>query len=148
MGGSTRCEGKWNPDKETCCGLSGLLSLMERLALSEPKDVGAKVTEIVHDLPAATLAPQLFVCEKSLGSLPVIVMLAMLRLVAAALIKVVTSVSPVWLIGRKPKSRLSGTIFTLPNVRFIVAVADLVGSVTEVAVSLTEVAADTVAGAL
>jgi hypothetical protein len=47
-----------------------------------------------------------------------------------------------------PKSMLSGTNCTVPAVRVSVAVADLVGSVTEVAVKTTTLFEGTAAGAV
>jgi hypothetical protein len=48
------------PDIVASWGLPALLSLMDRVALKGPKTVGAAVTSIVHDEPAATLVLQLF----------------------------------------------------------------------------------------
>jgi hypothetical protein len=47
------------PDRFTVCGLSALLSLMERVPVMVP--VAPMVTVIVQDVPAPTLAPQSFV---------------------------------------------------------------------------------------
>ena len=49
------------PDKLTCCGLSVLLSLMDTSPVKEPRAPGVNVTVTVHEPPAATLVPQLFV---------------------------------------------------------------------------------------
>lgn len=40
------------------------MSVTDRVPLALPVTVGAKLTLMVHELPAATLDPQLFVCEK------------------------------------------------------------------------------------
>jgi hypothetical protein len=47
------------PDKLTCCGLSGLLSLMVKLSVSAARALGVKTTVIAQEFPAATLVPQL-----------------------------------------------------------------------------------------
>lgn len=70
-----------------------------------------------------------------------------LSVVFAVLVNVVAWGELVWCLGTEPKSRLSGTIFTVPIVSIIAAAADLVVSVTEVAASVTVAPADTVAGA-
>jgi len=49
------------PDKLTCCGLSGLLSLMDTLALRPPIALGTNFKVIVHDAPAPTLVPHVLV---------------------------------------------------------------------------------------
>jgi hypothetical protein len=46
-----------------------------------------------------------------------------------------------------PKFKFAGMIFTVPAVRVIVTLASLVGSATEVAVSVTDALAGTVGGA-
>jgi len=47
-------------------GVVVALLLIARLPVSVPADVGAKITEIVHDAPAARTLGQLSVCEKPL----------------------------------------------------------------------------------
>lgn len=50
------------------------MSVIETVPLAVPVMVGAKLTLMVHELPAATLAPQLFVCVKpALALIPEIV---------------------------------------------------------------------------
>jgi len=44
-------------------GLSVLLSVIETLALRVPIADGVNVTEMVQDIPAFTVGPQVFVCE-------------------------------------------------------------------------------------
>ena len=51
------------PLSRTVCGLAGSLSETQRFPISNPAESGSKVTEMVHDPPARTLLPQLFVCE-------------------------------------------------------------------------------------
>ena len=53
------------PRRANVCGLLAALSLIVRLLLAAPLAVGVKVTVIVHLAPAATLLPQVFVCEKA-----------------------------------------------------------------------------------
>jgi len=72
------------PDKLTVCGLSTLLSLMVRVPLKIPRALGVKVTVIVQDAPAPTLAPQSFVCEKC----SVVVMLLTLSTLLPGLVSV------------------------------------------------------------
>lgn len=48
----------------TTCGLPLALSLMVRVVLDKPFAVGVNVMLIAHRAPAATLVPQVFVCEK------------------------------------------------------------------------------------
>lgn len=52
------------PLRATVCGLPVALSVTETVPLVVPVMVGAKLTLMVHELPAATLVPQLFVSEK------------------------------------------------------------------------------------
>jgi hypothetical protein len=56
------------------CGLPAALSVIETVADRAPLAVGLKVTVIVQLELAATLAPQVFVCEKSPLFAPVMVM--------------------------------------------------------------------------
>jgi hypothetical protein len=78
------------PDKFTCCGLSGLLSAMETLALRVPSSVaGLKVTVMSQDWPGSTLVPQLCVSEKSPGFVPTIAMPVMLSTEFPVLVNVV-----------------------------------------------------------
>jgi hypothetical protein len=54
----------------------------------DPLAAGVKVTLMVQLAPAATLDPQLLVCEKSLESVPVIPMLEMLKAALPVLLRV------------------------------------------------------------
>jgi hypothetical protein len=76
------------------------------------------------------------------------VALAMLSVAFAVLVSVVVWGELVWNLTTWPKARLAGTIFTKPIVSMIVALANLVASVTEVATSITVEFADTVVGAV
>jgi hypothetical protein len=58
------------PDSVTDCGLPVALSAMETDALRAPLAVGLKVTLIVQLAEAATLDPQVLVCEKSPAFVP------------------------------------------------------------------------------
>lgn len=49
------------PDKLTCCGLSVLPSLIDTPPVKKARPWGVNVTVSVHEPPAATLVPQLFV---------------------------------------------------------------------------------------
>ena len=64
------------------------LSVTVKVAVSAPMIVGLKVTLMVQVAPAATLAPQLFVCPKLLLLVPVKVMLVMPRAVPWELVRV------------------------------------------------------------
>jgi hypothetical protein len=103
---------------------------------------------MVQDIPAATLPPQVFVSENWVGFVPVIVMPVMPSVVVPVLVSVTVwgelpspSVSV-------PKSRLSGTSFTVPTVSVMAAFAVLVVSVTEVAASVAVELAGTSEGAV
>ena len=63
----TGCRAKSAPPpvRVTVCGLPGALSEMLSEPLRVPATVGVKVIVNVQDALAATLAPQLLVCEKS-----------------------------------------------------------------------------------
>ena len=68
---------------ETVCGLPVALSVTETVPLALPVIVGAKLTLMVHELPAATLVPQLFVCVKpALVAIPEMVSVALPLLVS------------------------------------------------------------------
>jgi len=60
-------------------GLPLALSVRVMAALRVPVAAGVKVTLIVQLVPAATLDPQLLVCAKSPGLVPVSAMLEMLK---------------------------------------------------------------------
>src|SRR6267378_3719502 len=59
----------------TVCGLPAALSVMVTDATRLPAAVGLNVTLIVQLAPPATLAPHVFVCEKSPAFVPAIAML-------------------------------------------------------------------------
>jgi len=65
------------PDTPEVWGLLLALSVTVNVALRDPVTVGVKVTLIVQFPPAATLDPQLLVCPKSPGLVPVKPMLVM-----------------------------------------------------------------------
>jgi len=69
------------------------LSLTERVAVRDPAAVGLKVTLIVQFPPAARLEPQVLVCAKSPGFVPVRLMLLMVS-VAFPLLLNVTALAP------------------------------------------------------
>lgn len=71
-----------SPDKETACGLATPLSLIETAPSPFKRD---QLTLILQELPAATLAPQVFVWEKG----PEIAMLLMSSVVLPTLVSVV-----------------------------------------------------------
>jgi hypothetical protein len=138
------------PDKLICCGLSVLLSLIETLALRGPVVVGLKITLMLQVLPAATLVPHGFVGlrEKSPGLVPVMVMLLMVSAELPVLVRIVVWAVLLWPMTPKPKSRSSGTSFTLPEETVIVTRSDLAESDVEVAVSVTLGLDGTLAGAV
>lgn len=104
----------------------------------------------MQEAPAATLEPQAFAAfaikENSNGLVPANVV-PMLKAELPVLVSVVAKdlVRPVF---TEPKSKLAGTIFTVPLVTVIVALADLVVSVTDVAVSVTAGGLGNAAGAV
>ena len=53
------------------CGLVGSESTTERVAVRVPVAVGLKVTLIVQLVPTANVVPQVVVCPKSPGFVPV-----------------------------------------------------------------------------
>jgi hypothetical protein len=65
------------PVNATVCGLPAASSVIVTLAARFPVAEGLKVTLIVQFVAAATLAPHVFVSEKSPLFAPVIVMLVM-----------------------------------------------------------------------
>ena len=79
---------------------------------------------------------------------PVIVLLVMLNAEPPAFVKVVGKILLLTNFRfRVPKPKFAGMIFTVPAMRVIVTLASLVGSAMEVAVSVTDALAGTVAGA-
>ena len=143
------------PDKATCCGLSELLSLMDKDAFEVPVAVGLKVTVIVQDAPAATLEAQSFVWAKT--GVPPVVVIEMLSIESAEVPVFVSVVAWGWMLVVHPggegrnlqlKARRAGTSFTVPPVRVMVAFEDLVASVAEIALRVTVAFAGSVAGAV
>ena len=53
------------PDKMTVCGLLDAPSVTVRVPVSTPRLLGVYVTEMVHELVAGTLLPQVLVWAKS-----------------------------------------------------------------------------------
>jgi len=100
--------------------------------------------------PTATLVPHGFVglTEKSPGLVPVIVMLLMVSAELPVLVRIVVWAGLGWPKSLKPKSRSSGTSFTLPEETVIVTAADLAESDAEVAVSVTLGGDGTLGGAV
>ena len=109
--------------------------------LKLPLAPGVKLAVIVHEPAGATLVPQVFVCEKCA--------LAEMLLILSVVAPVLVSVTCFGAQGRlvlQLKLRLSGTSFTVPLARVIVALFDFVLSVTEAALMLTLVLAGNVEG--
>lgn len=77
-------------------------------AVIAPVAVGLNVTGILQLVPAATLAPQLFVCEKSLLFVPVTSILEMASAAPPLLLSVIVFEPLVVPISNEPKSRLDG----------------------------------------
>jgi hypothetical protein len=73
---------------ETVCGLPAASSLTASVAVRVPPAVGANVTLIVHEPPAASVEPQVLLWPKSPGFAPVSEMLAMLSGAVPVLVKV------------------------------------------------------------
>jgi hypothetical protein len=67
------------PVKATVCGLPVALSATDSDALRAPVADGVKVTLIMQFAPAATLVPQLLVCAKLVGFVPVREMLVIVK---------------------------------------------------------------------
>ena len=79
------------PDKVTDCVLPATpaeLSVTVTAPVKAPAAAGLKVTLIVQLPETATLVPQVLVSEKSLESVPVIAMLAMVRAAVPVLLRV------------------------------------------------------------
>lgn len=76
------------PVSETVCGLPAALSVIETEAVRMPFAVGLKVTLMLQLAPAATLVPQVFVCEKSVELVPVTPMLVIVRVALPVLVRV------------------------------------------------------------
>ncbi len=113
------------PEKVTDCGLPVALSVRVRAAVKDPLAAGVKVTLIVQLAPAATLAPQLLVCAKSLGLVPVMAILVMLKAALPVLFRVTDwaalEVPTAWL----AKVRLAGERLAAGVVTVVEPEADL-----------------------
>ena len=134
------------PAKSTRCGLSLLLSLMDRTAVRDaPPLFGEKTTLMVQEAAAARLLPQVLVWEKSPGFVPPIEIPPMVSAEIPVLVSVTT-----WACPRAcfPHPSFIGMSFTLPAVTVTCAVTEAEGSVTEAAVRLTAGLAGTKAGAV
>jgi hypothetical protein len=70
--------------------------------------VGANVTEIVHVPAAETVDPQLFVCAKSPGSVPVIEILDIVRTPKPGLVSVIVFAALVVPVTWFPKAKVAG----------------------------------------
>jgi hypothetical protein len=104
------------PDKLTFWGLSGLLSAIERTAVRVPLTLGLKVTVIWQEPAAATLLPHVFVCANSRGSVPPIVIPEMFKVEFPVLVRFINCGELVEFTRTLPKSTLSGTSSTVPDV--------------------------------
>src|SRR3974377_1065250 len=103
--------------------------------------IAEKCTEILHDAPAATPAPQVLVSLHT----PVLESLMLVIVSAAAPVLVSTAVALRAYLCMY--SRL-GTRLTVPRVSVMLTVADRVGSVTDVAVRLTVASVGSACGAV
>ena len=96
------------PERLTVCGLPLALSVMLSEAVRLPLAEGVNVTLIVQLVPAATLAPQLLVCAKSLALVPASARLVMLKVALPVLLRVTVCAVLVVLTAWLPKARLVG----------------------------------------
>jgi hypothetical protein len=105
-------------DKETCCGLPPPLSLTDTAPLKVPRFDALKVTVMMQEPPGFTLDPQVFVWEKIVE--PVIVILLMLSVVLPVLVSIVVWGGGGQLLGSlwQEKPRLVGFSFTTVPVPF------------------------------
>ena len=83
-GGAVKVKSSPVPVSATVCGLPTALSVMVTAPFLVPVAVGLKVTLRVQFALAATLEPQVLVCEES----PLAVMLVMLRVALPVLLRV------------------------------------------------------------
>ena len=125
------------PLNGTSCGPPPPVSLIETEAERAPVAVGLNVTDKVQLPPAGTLVPQVLVCAKSPGFVPVTLIPVMLRLVVPTLVRVTVCGGLVVPTDTFPNARLAGTSFTFPTGIVMVAAADLVVSFADLAVSVT-----------
>jgi len=135
------------PVSGTFCGLSELLSVIVSVPLNVFWLAGLKSTVTVQDFPAATLAPHVFPLAGTVNEPGMAETLLIVRLEAPVFVSVMVS-DFVCVVFTEPKSRLSGTSSTVPLVSVTVALADLVLSVTEVAVAVTVAFAGSAVGAV
>src|SRR4029077_5043120 len=98
------------PDRPAVCGLPGALSVTLKVAVRWPGAVGLKVTLEVQLVPTASKAGQLFACEKSPMSVPVIPTAEMFRgavpvfwiwTMRGELCTPTTVLGNIWLVGEK-----------------------------------------------
>jgi hypothetical protein len=123
----------------TICGLSVLLSAIERLAVRLLTALGVNVIPILHVLPAATLFPQGVAVEsaKSAASAPVKVNVLTAKSDAPVFVRTTVCTGLVVFTRRLPKLMLAGSSMTAPVEIVMVAETDFVLSETDVAVSVT-----------
>lgn len=88
VGASVTAETTPVPLKETVCGLPAALSAIKTEAEWAPAVDGANVTRMVHNAPAVTDEPHVFVWLKSPAFAPVIVTLLTLSAAPPVLVKV------------------------------------------------------------
>jgi hypothetical protein len=100
------------PERVTVCGLPLALSATLSAAVKEPLAAGVKVTLIVQLPPAATLAPQLLLCAKSMGFAPVSAIPLILKAPLPVLLKVTVWAALVAPTAWLPKARLLADIAT------------------------------------
>jgi hypothetical protein len=116
------------------CGLSLLLSAIRRTA--GPQLVLLHLMVMLQELPAATLLPQVFVCEYRAGLVPPKVIEVIASGEVPVLVNaVVSGAGRLSLLAAKRRSM--GTSSTVPLVSATVAVADLLRSAPAVAVTVT-----------
>ena len=76
------------PVSVTLCGEPVALSARLTAAEKLPVEAGENTTEIMQLLPAASVVPQLLVCENTVALVPVIAMLVRLRVALLVLVNV------------------------------------------------------------
>jgi hypothetical protein len=101
------------PESVTVCGLPLALSLIWNEAVAEPAAAGVKTTLKAQLVPAATDVPQLLVCVKSPGLVPVNAALVMLNAALPVLLKVTVWGELAVLVAMLPKARLAGARLTV-----------------------------------
>jgi hypothetical protein len=79
------------PERGTVWGLSGALSVTEMEAVRAPTTVGVKVTVMAQFAFTIRLLPHVFICVKSPGSAPAIVMAIEFRVCPPVFVRVTTS---------------------------------------------------------